>query len=297
MTRLTDRLDHHTPELGRHVSDWMGSLAEGAATSYFTHPEAFPMLQLPMWLERTVAHDNDPELDSRIAYSTICGYYFVRMLDNLMDGEVVPSPALPAMILLHTEFQATYQEVFPAGHAFWPDFMRFSYASAEMASMDSALRTVDAEAFQRVSSRKIAGSKIPIAAVCHRYGRTDRLDAWSDVVDLLGRWHQMRNDVLDWARDRQRGGSTYFLTTADLRAASGESTVEWIGREGLTWARGELSTWMNELRELARGLGSSGLQSYLEERERRSADAWERIAADLAAINELALSLDSPRRY
>ena len=231
----------------------MRSLSSSEPADYFTHPEAFPMLLLPWWMEESINGAPDTTFQAEIAYSTVCGYYFVRLLDDLMDGESPPSaPVLPAMIVLHTEFQQTYGRLFPADHPFWRSFTRYSFEAAETASADAALDSVDLDQFARVSSRKIAGAKVPLAAVGHRYGRADLLDRWSDMVDLLGRWHQMRNDVQGWVSDRERGRATYFLSEAGRRSAGGESVPEWVARDGLDWATQQLDGWMNELLVLAR---------------------------------------------
>jgi hypothetical protein len=47
-------------------------------------------------------------------------------------------------------------------------------------------------------ARKVVGASIPIAAVCHRYDRSELLAPWSAFVELLGRWHQMLNDPAVW---------------------------------------------------------------------------------------------------
>ncbi len=91
------------------TAGWMRSLSTAEPADYFTHPEAFPMLLLPWWMEESISGSADPAFQSEIAYSSVCGYYFVRLLDDLMDGDnPPPAPVLPAMIVLHTEFQQTY---------------------------------------------------------------------------------------------------------------------------------------------------------------------------------------------
>src|SRR5207245_2891050 len=66
-----------------------------------------------------------------VVYSTVAGYYFVRLTDDLMDGEPVAAPVVPLLIVLHAEFEETYHRHFPASHAFWDVLARSSYQVAE----------------------------------------------------------------------------------------------------------------------------------------------------------------------
>jgi hypothetical protein len=294
--RLAKTLSVETPELAVATAAWMRSLSASEPADYFTHPEAFPMLLLPWWMEESITGAPDPAFQAEIAYSSVSGYYFVRLLDDLMDGEhPPPAPVLPAMIVLHTEFQQTYARLFAADHQFWQSFTRYSFDAAETASADAALDSVDLDQFTRISSRKIAGAKIPLAAVAHRHGRIDLLERWSAMVDLLGRWHQMRNDVQGWIVDSQHGRATYFLSEAGRRSVKGEPVPQWMAREGLSWATGLLEGWMNELLAAAAGLGSPPLVTYLEQRRDAAAAETQAVSADLAALSRLASAL-APRR-
>jgi hypothetical protein len=294
--RLARTLSAETPELSHSTADWMRSLSTAEPADYFTHPEAFPMLLLPWWMEESIAPAADPAFQAEIAYSSVCGYYFVRMLDDLMDGDSPPpTPVLPAMIVLHTEFQQAYGRLFAADDQFWQSFRRYSFDAAETASADAALESVDLDRFLRISSRKIAGAKIPLAAVGHRNGRIDLIERWSEMVDLLGRWHQMRNDVQGWVSDSQKGRATYFLSEAGRRSANGELVPQWMAREGLSWAQGLLEGWMNKLLAAAAGLGSPPLVTYLEQRRDATAAETQAVSADLAALSRLASTL-APRR-
>ena len=220
----------------------MRSLSTAEPADYFTHPEAFPMLLLPWWMEESINGSADRAFQAEIAYSSVCGYYFVRLLDDIMDGESPPpAPVLPAMIVLHTEFQQTYGRLFPADHSFWASFTRYSFDAAETASADAALDSVDLDQFARISSRKIAGAKIPLAAVGHRYGRLDVLHAGPDGRSPrpLASDAQRRPGL---GRATQRGHATYFLSEAKRRSADDESVPQWMAREGLVWAGQQLDS-------------------------------------------------------
>lgn len=292
-SRLRGRVSERAPSLAVDLEDWMRALAGGAEPEdYFLHAQAFPMLLLPWWLEESLRGAADVQLQAEFAYSSMSGYYFVRLVDDWMDGERPPEPRLlPGLIVLHTEFQHAYGLMFPADHRFWHDFLDICYEAAETASIDAGLADVERDDFQRVSSRKIAGAKLPLAAVCHVHGDLDLLEPWTSFVDLLGRWHQMLNDVRDWRRDLERGAMTYFLSEGRRRAGDLDSVAEWVVAEGLEWGMGELDGWMAELLAAATQLRSPGLIAYLEERRRMQEREWEGLRAHLDRLRALAQAL------
>ena len=300
--RMDDRLEAAAPTLAGHVQAWRGTLSGTAPpVAYFLHERAFPMLLLPWWIEagirdggpggsagRSGPDSPDPAFHADVVYSTLTGYYFVRMIDDLMDRERPPAgEVLPALIFFHTEFQGAYRGHFPDGHPFWATFEAASYASAEAASRDAGLVDIDRERFERISARKISGGKVPIAAVCHRYRRADQLGRWFGFVDLLGCWHQMLNDMLDWNRDLEGGRRTYFLSEASRQSPT-LSTAEWVVSSGLAWGYAELEDRMAELLRAARALDCPPLVAYLEGRRATVAREWQAMTSSLEAITKLA---------
>lgn len=290
IVRIRRRLRTGSPTLSAHVGDWMVSLGGGAAPErYFTHPQAFPMLLLPWWLEIAIRGSVTRAFQREVVYSTICGYYFVRMIDDTMDAQQPPpAEVLPALIVLHAEFQHAYHRYFPHDHPFWPALLSASYEAAETASRDAQVREIDRAEFLRVSSRKIAGAKVPIAAVCHRHGEPELIKPWTALVELVGRWHQMRNDIFDWRRDLERGTATYFLSEASRRGVRAESVTEWVIAEGLGWGMGELDVWMEDLLAAARSLDSPALNAYLGQRRRSLENDWRALNATFASLRRLA---------
>jgi hypothetical protein len=293
LERLHQKLAHDAPSLGVHLDRWLQSLAARAeASAYFTHPRAFPMLLLPWWLEGMIGHPPDRAFNGDVVYATITGYSFVRLIDDVMDGEhPPPSTVLPALIVLHTEFLRTYQRHFVYDHPFWDLLDASSMVAAESASRDAAHELIDRAEFVRTSARKIEGAKVTISAVCHHYGRPDLFEQWSAFVDALGRWHQMFNDVTGWHRDLGQGARTYFLSEADRRGVPVALVAEWVTAEGLAWGVSELEMWMADLLASASKLDCPPLVSYVEWRRDAFNREWAVVAPGLAALNGLASAL------
>jgi len=290
--RLIARVKRNAPVLGEHADRWMRALAGDAPPErYFLHPRAFPAVLLPWLLETAIRRQPSRAFQRDVVYSTVAGYFFVRLTDDLMDGEPVAAPVVPLLIVLHAEFEQTYHPYFPPSHAFWDDLARSSYQAAETASRDAGQGRITREHFLASSARKVAGAKIPIAAVCHRYGRSDLVAPWSAFVDLLGQWHQMLNDMLGWSRDLQRETPTYFLSEAVERAGPGGSIAEWVVGEGYQWGMGQLAPWMTDLKAAARQLESPALVTYLEGRDRALLATWAKLRGEMESLRRLARSL------
>jgi hypothetical protein len=132
---------------------------------------------------------------------------------------------------------------------------------------------------------------VPIAAVCHRHGRVDLLEPWFELVDALGRWHQMLNDIQGWTRDLQSGHRTYFLCQAERRAGSRDAVATWIVDEGLAWGLKELDAWMEQLLIAAQRLDSPPLVAYLNGRQRAIETEWQRLQPEFEALQRLAAAL------
>ncbi len=249
-----------------------------------------PLLAMPWWLEASIRGQVDAEFQADLMTSSAHGYLFIRMLDDLMDGHEIDSACLPALHLFGLRFQSAYSRYFPGSDPFWDHFQRCLAATAEAESADLNLREISEEDFLRITARKSSAALIPIAAVCSRYDRLDLLPAWEAFLMLFSRWHQMRDDVLDWSEDHESDRSTWILSEAQRRKASGESVPIWMGRTGLPWAAEVMGGWMREIESSAEGLNSPDLLDYLKARE---ASFSRQIAAKirLAALFEAVLHL------
>ena len=293
VARLSAQLEAAAPNMARPVNAWMRALAGGHAPDlYFTHALAFPTMFLPWWLEHSLVPEPDAAFQADLAYSCVNGYYFIRMIDNVMDGEAtVEAKLLPALAWFHTEFQTAYQTHFEPAHPFWALYRKVWFGTAEAAIQDAGLETITLEMFELASARKVQAALIPVAAVCFRNARPDLIAPWSEFVHRFGKWHQMLNDVFDWHKDSHNGNMTYFLSQAQQHKRDTETATDWIMRAGLKAACETLRQWMRDAQALATTLNSPPLMAYLADRsnqfERRVHDAL----AGFEALRKLALAL------
>jgi hypothetical protein len=269
MARLQADLAQSAPFMAGPVSAWMKHLAgAGEPADYFQHPLAFPALLLPWWLEQSLTPSSSLLFQADLAYSTINGYYAIRLMDNLMDGQAtVELNLLPALHFFETQFQAAYRPYFAGDHPFWTYFAAIWFHSADVTMHDAALSDIDLAQFEQIAAQKTCAAKIPLAAVCYRYNSPQLIEAWANLVDGLGGWHQFLNDLFDWQRDDRRGGCTYFLSQAARQRRPDESVAGWVIREGFEWGIGQLQGWMAALKKQAARLDSPPLLAYLETRD------------------------------
>jgi hypothetical protein len=292
ITRLQAEVIQAAPFMGQQISQWIQQLSGTAQPEdYFKHPLAFPSLLLPWWAEKSLAKTPDTTLQADLVYSTINGYYYIRLIDNLMDGHVTEELAfLPALNFFHTQFQATYLPYFASGHPFWDFFKTIWFHSAETTIKDAQLVDIDEIQFKQIVAQKTCAAKIPIAAVFYRYERPDQIETWSEFVDLFGRWHQMLNDLFGWHKDQTHRTRTYFLSEAERRRNVADPLVIWVATEGFAWALDKLQTWMSELTVLANQFGNPDLVTYLNTRQAMLLNQQEDVAAGLQSLARIVAS-------
>ena len=282
MARIQSELERAAPFMAVQVANWMQGLGQASPQAYFKHPLCFPMLLFPWWLESSLAPSPDAALQTDLVCSTISGYYYVRLIDNLMDGHAtVELGLLPALSFFHTRFQMAYQRYFDHSHPYWALFQEMWFRSAEVTMKDASLADLDREQFEQLAAKKTCAALIPVAAVCYRYKRPDLIAPWSQFLDLFGRWHQMWNDLFTWLRDVRNQTRTYFLSEAERRKRPEEMVTEWVNREGLDWGCQVLEAWMRELVAASKEMGSEELVAYLDSRSAMLQQQRARLARDL----------------
>jgi hypothetical protein len=226
------------------------------------------VLQLPRWFAASLAAAPDTAFHADLDYSSVNGYYLIRLIDNVMDGDgTVETRLLPAVAFFHSRFQGAYLKHFPAGHPFWQAFDAIWIEYADRTVRDAFLERVGEREFREIAGKKFGAAKIPLTAVAHRSEHPDALPLWHELVDALGRWHQMANDFFDWHRDREYRIPTLVQTAAARMRRSGESAVTWFAREGFDWGVAELEKLRREVRAAASAVASPELHRYLAGRE------------------------------
>lgn len=293
--QLRANLERRAPYMAGVVGDWLGSLFGGSGLAeVFTRIDAFPMLLIPWWVDAEIG-EHDPRLHRMLSYSSMSGYLFIRLIDNLMDGDA-PGDAdlLPALGFFHLEFIEPYRRLFPPEHPFWEDLDRIWLDTAEATMQDAALEEVTRSAFLKISSRKTGAAKIPVAAVCHIRRQLHVQPRWNGFVDAFGRWHQMHNDIFSWRKDAQHGASTYFLSEGKRRR-SDDGLAGWVIEEGFSWGVEELYRSMADVRRVAHALESDAALAYLGEREADLAERATQVKADLSALLGLSTTTSTER--
>lgn len=289
LDRLESELYQHTPYMAPRVLAWLRSMPhDGRLESYVMQPRAYPLLPLPWWLAKSLADRPDIEFHTNLAYSSLNGYFFIRLLDNVMDGEAtVEKTLLPVAGVFHSRFQDFFHQVFGNDHPFWNLFTATWARSADLTVRDALLEDVFETDFLATSGKKFAAAMIPVGAVCYRYERPDLIDPWSHFLDLLGCWYQMVNDLFGWLKDEKLGHRTYFLCEAERCRGTREPVKAWVAREGFEWGASKIEEWMTEMKLRAARLQCPQVESFLRERSRLFAER-KLVALDgLQAINQL----------
>ena len=195
---------------------------------------------LPYWLSPGCGTGvADAEFQTDLIYSSINGYYSIRLCDNIADNDSPPElrKLAPCTLYFDSEAIRPYRNHFPATHEFWNLFDTFLAQQAEASAADSLLEDVDAETFASLSSRKFTGTKIPMSAVRCRYqGLESSFEQWLRFVDCLGNFAQFSNDFFDWHHDSMHGITTY-VSSESRRRAPDESVATWFVTRGVRLGR------------------------------------------------------------
>jgi hypothetical protein len=291
--RIQAEFSRRAPFLGEQACGWMAHLSPaGEAPEYFLQPRSFPLLRLIWWAAKSFTTEPDCDFLADVVYSTVNGYYYIRLLDNLMDGHgTVELKILPATAFFHTEFQATYHKYFDAAHPFWEVFRSAWFSASEAVTREDNLDRIHQAEFDLVTVAKLAGARIPLAAVGFRHGAGERLRCWEEFTLALARWSQMEDDLFDWHHDLLHGKTSYFLTEASQHKGF-ESVDAWVIREGFQQGMEILQRELFALRRLVPSLHSPDVVRYLDSREAilesqmiRIGEAFQ-ILKDVASITE-----------
>jgi hypothetical protein len=257
------------PYLGERIISWIQSVYKTERPEEaFINPGSFPLFLLPWYAETSLNPEPDKNFQSDLVYSTASGYYYIRFMDNLMDGHGAETLLdLPILNFFSTNFHTPYYKHFTNDHAFWEYFRSVWLRSAEVNILDAQLADIDKDKFMEVSAQKTCAVKIPVAAVFFHYGYPERIKLWEQFIYTFGCWHQMWDDIMDFPKDDRDGNRTYFLSEAQRRKRPDEIIVDWVIREGHDWGMEILNAWMVEMEELVSELNNPNLKKYINQRK------------------------------
>ena len=262
-------------------------------------PRSFPSLLVPFWMAPGTSRD-DREFLGEVAYSTLSGFLFIRLIDNVMDGDCSDEQRklLPALGFFHTRFQSPYYHFFAEGHPFWTLFERAWDEHTDATTNDGLADVIDAGTFMLVAARKFSATKVPAAATALRYSMAERIEPWFQFIDHLGAFAQMANDFFDWHHDDKFGIRTYMRSEWSRRRVADESLASWYLREGFEWGRSLLFEWAVNLEREAISLESPQAVKWLAERIdvlRTDVDKLHRGLRPIAAVYNAWMNLEPPR--
>lgn len=254
--------------LGESITNWIQSVYNiESPEDAFTNPDAFPLFLLPWYAETSLNPELNKDFQYDLIYSTSNGYYYIRFIDNLMDGHSMEDLSiLPILSFFSINFHKPYYKYFDNGHPFWKYFNSVWLQSAEASILDAQFKDIDKEFFVEVSARKTCAVKIPVAAVFYYYESPKQINLWEQFINLFGCWHQMWDDIRDFPKDERDANQTYFLSEANRRKKPDEFVIDWVIREGHDWGMKILDGWMVEMEELVIQLNSPKLIEYINDR-------------------------------
>lgn len=289
-TEIERAIAREMPGLAARARSWLRSLTTtGSIGDYYRHPRRFPMLRLPWWAvrDRAVARS----LLADVVRSTMAGYWFIRLLDDLVDGDPRARPdLLPLSALLHLEFQAGYQRHFPPDSPFWELFrtrwVRLADATARPAT-DASPEDLLARA-----RATIGAVVIPLRALTFAAGVPERFEAWADGVERLAEIEQVIDDLTDWQVDFERGQPN-VLVALGLRRGGG-AIPAWVVREGFRVGLDLGETLIDRARGPVAALDNGPLLAFLEGRRAALAELDAQTRPGLAQF--AALSAVFPER-
>jgi hypothetical protein len=263
-------------------------------------PRSFPSLVIPFWMAPETSWD-DRQFVSDVAYSTLSGFLFIRLIDNVMDGDssAAQRKLLPSLGFFHTRFQAPYYRYFSDGHPFWTFFERAWYEHTDATTNDGFTDVIDADTFMQVAGRKFSATKVPVAATALRYSTSEIIEPWFEFIDHLGRFAQMANDFFDWHHDDKFSIQTHIRSEWSRRRSGDESLATWYLREGFEWGLSLLEDWAANLEREAASLKSRHAERWLAGRIdvfHKDVDKLARGLRPITAVYNAWLSLESQEK-
>ncbi|MCC7161895.1 MAG: hypothetical protein IT331_05355 [Anaerolineae bacterium] len=174
---------------------------------------------LPYWLASALALA--PEISTHLVLCNALGLSYIRLEDDLADGEIPEPDRLPALLLAHHFYQTTvlnYLELFDHRSPFWRYFKLWleDWVSGTLgfdASKPLPLSAYDDRDYLALAQRG-APLKIGCAAACLLADRTDALDPLAGALDHALVAMVLLDHLDDWDRDLQASRYNAFVASA-----------------------------------------------------------------------------------
>jgi hypothetical protein len=213
---LWDRLDARLGSYGAPLDEQVDGLRryiDAPARTYFTRPDAPPLLFLPLWLGARLGRDE--LLD--VSESTALFYLYVRIQDDLLDEPETRGRAdwlLLGNALLWDALELLRGRV--VGSDFWAAsreaWLLFSCAtSAERTDLSSDDAGSYDETLFEDHCRKVAMAEIPLLAILQLQGRFELAPHVPPLIAELGVAYGLTNDVVGFRRDVAAGMRTHLI--------------------------------------------------------------------------------------
>jgi hypothetical protein len=250
-------------------------------------------LLIPRFLELSIRGSADPEFQRQLVYSSLNAYYFARLLDNVADGQAPENASLlPMAAFFHYNFQTVYARCFELDSPFWACFRRLWIGMADVTVWASRSSMFSESDLRNATAGRIAAVKIPVAAVCFRYGRKDLLDRWFEFYDAFCCAHELLDDLIDCFSDIAAGRASYLLSETNRHRRFGETIESYLLRGGLEQGYAAVLEWLAEAQRLAEPLESELLMKFVQTWRSRVEGFWESCKTDLKQLARLAEALE-----
>lgn len=207
---MLERLPSPLAEVGHRVLDRISS------------PNWSLEWYLPRWLGD--AFGLQPDVSRALVLANVYGLAYIRLQDDLVDGEIEQTSWKPAILLagaLYHQAIRQYISLFEWSSSFWDYFELFmaQWTRATLSSNEPPIadfRSCEEANLVRLAERG-APLKICCAAACLLAGREDTIPTLTAAVDHLLMGAVLLDHVKDWADDLAAGRYNAFVAYASSK--------------------------------------------------------------------------------
>ncbi len=181
---------------------------------------------LPRWLGDALSVE--PAHSSELVLANVYGLAYIRIQDDLLDGDAPPAERVTAGRLsdaLYPAWLAVYRRLLGSEPAFWARFEQYlaQWRQATLAStqpMPTSLRAFTAADFATLGQRG-APLKVCAAAACILAQRQEWLPPIEAILDELLIAAVLLDHAVDWRADLAAGRANAFVAYAAAQPQTG----------------------------------------------------------------------------